>query len=295
MIQIKHPNLEQIAKNHYQAIINYLGKDKVASIDDKIQKKIDPNYTFKKIILAKPKELKKLAVNTNKRKKVFGTSYYSYLSQDKFKLGTKYYRGSDILKSLEIQVCPYCNRNFIYNLSGKRVNYQLDHFYSQTHYPFLSLSFYNLVPSCPTCNGLLQKKDKDVKVNPYDDTFPFDKIRFKLIILKPDFYYNIDGFKIEFDLSALDKEQKSDFESNIEVFSLIKHYKIHKDFILKLIQKNITYSESYLEELYTKFGGHIFKNMEELNNFVIENITTNFNVYPLAKLTKDISEELGLL
>jgi HNH endonuclease len=296
MIPIRHPNLEQIAETHYRAIANYLKNDKLAKINQKIQSFFGLSYDFEKIVLAKPVELKNLAVDSHKNKSIFEKSYYGYLSSDTFYLTeNQYYRGTNIIESLGIQVCPYCNRNFIYNLKNKRATYQLDHFYPQSDYPFLALSFYNLIPSCPTCNGLMQKKEKTVKVNPYDQGFPFDKIRFELVILKPDFYYNPESFRIRFDLSRLNTEQKADFQTNLAVFDLEKHYEKHKNYILRLIQKNITYSEAYLKELQENFNGTVFQNIEEVKGFVNENYDQNFHLRPLSKLTHDIAEELGLL
>ena len=59
----------------------------------------------------------------------------------------------NVLKSLDIKVCPYCNRQYIFNVdNGRKVSAQFDHFYSKSEYPYLALSFYNLIQCCPTCN-----------------------------------------------------------------------------------------------------------------------------------------------
>ncbi len=296
MIAIKHTNLSAIAQNHYQAIANYLPNKKLSKINGTVSKVFGESYDLEKIILANPSELKQLAVAENKGKVIFSESYYSYLSGDYFySQPNQFYRGSAIIESLGIRVCPYCNRNFIYNLNKKRATYQLDHFYPQTDFPFLALSFYNLIPSCVTCNGLLQKNDREIKVNPYDSDFPFDKLRFELKILKPDFYYKQDSFDIAFDLSQLNATQKADFETNMEVFSLALHYNTHKSYVLKLIQQNITYSKAYIQELANHFVGTIFENAQEIKGFVNENIDTNFHLRPLSKLTHDIAKELGLV
>ncbi|MCU0350715.1 MAG: hypothetical protein MUF43_07795 [Flavobacterium sp.] len=301
MIAINPLNIIEIAQTHYQAIRNYLANDKkdkkkLDKINQNIKTHFGEAYNLEKIILATPRELKELAIEENKNKSVFKENYYNYLSSNKFyTIDNQYYRGSNIIESLGIRVCPYCNRNFIYNLNKKRATYQLDHFYSQTHFPFLALSFFNLIPSCVTCNGLLEKKDKEVKVNPYDEMFPFEKIRFELKILKPDFYYNKDSFDIVFDLSHLNPQQQADFQTNIDIFHLELHYKTHKSYVLQLIQRNLTYSEAYIQELYEKFGGTVFENKEQITGFINENIDKNFYLRPLSKLTHDIAKELGLI
>ncbi|WP_338790650.1 hypothetical protein [Bernardetia sp. MNP-M8] len=246
--------------------------------------------------MAKPHELKTIAIERNKSKEILKKSYYNYLSyNDKYTLDGNSYKGHHIIEDLGINVCPYCNRNFIYNINQTRSNYQLDHFYPKKKYPFLCISFYNLIPSCITCNGLTGKSDTDVKVNPYDDTFPFEKIYFELIILKPDFYYNIDSFDIKLNLSLLTDIQKHRFQTNIEAFNLEKHYQKHKEYVLKIIQKNLTYSDSYIENLYKEFEGTIFNNEREMKELITDSTIKYFHLRPLSKLTHDIAKELGLL
>lgn len=57
-----------------------------------------------------------------------------------------------------VSVCPYCNENNIYNTDGDHKSYrsELDHFFPKSKFPFLSLSLYNLIPSCNICNGPLK-------------------------------------------------------------------------------------------------------------------------------------------
>ena len=60
-------------------------------------------------------------------------------------------------KKLNIKSCPFCNNNYIYfyEEGAKKFNTlaTLEHYYPKSKYPHLSLSFYNLIPSCNTCNS----------------------------------------------------------------------------------------------------------------------------------------------
>jgi len=62
--------------------------------------------------------------------------------------------GLRIIKSSNVEICPYCNKRSIECTLGKYVTAtpDLDHFYPKSKYPFLSISLYNLVPSCNYCN-----------------------------------------------------------------------------------------------------------------------------------------------
>lgn len=87
--------------------------------------------------------------------------------------------------------CPYCNYHFIdvTDISNendkeniKRAYLDLDHFMPKSQNPFFALSFYNLIPSCHTCNSG-EKKSKpfspNTHVNPFDKSFD-DYYIFKL-------------------------------------------------------------------------------------------------------------------
>ncbi|TCL67476.1 hypothetical protein EV196_10232 [Mariniflexile fucanivorans] len=38
---------------------------------------------------------------------------------------------------------------------------ELDHYYPKSLYPYFGVSFYNLIPSCQSCNGLGVKGEND--------------------------------------------------------------------------------------------------------------------------------------
>ncbi len=76
--------------------------------------------------------------------------------------------------SLKLTVCPYCNRQYVFTAKNEEGEWkcrpQLDHFYVKSKYPFLSCSFYNLIPSCPFCNEGKNDCDKDT-IYPYLEEF----------------------------------------------------------------------------------------------------------------------------
>lgn len=92
--------------------------------------------------------------------------------------------GGKFIEKVALNVCPYCNRNYIYNFnedSSTKTTAQLDHFYDKSSYPYLAVSLYNLIPSCGTCNLRKSKKDTLEKpiLNPYLDSFD-DFAKFRL-------------------------------------------------------------------------------------------------------------------
>ena len=84
---------------------------------------------------------------------------------------------------------------------------------------------------------------------------------------------------------------------NVAIFQLREVYNQHKDYVLDIIQKNVVYNDSYIESLFKQFEGTLFKNKEDVMRLVLGNYISEEDLgkRPLAKLTRDISEELGLL
>ncbi|WP_419672991.1 hypothetical protein [Aliarcobacter butzleri] len=75
-----------------------------------------------------------------------------------FKYKDKYQNASltpFFTENFNFRTCFYCNKDFITNFeAGKEVStFQLDHFFDKGTYPYLALSFYNLIPSCSACNA----------------------------------------------------------------------------------------------------------------------------------------------
>lgn len=72
----------------------------------------------------------------------------------------------------QVGTCPYCNMADIHYIPATALSQPekgvLDHFYPKEIYPILGLSFYNLIPSCPSCNDVQHKSNKDVTSNKGD-------------------------------------------------------------------------------------------------------------------------------
>ena len=58
------------------------------------------------------------------------------------------------MEKLGIQTCVYCNNaEAVYSDKDEEAYYHFDHWKPKDKYPFLSICFYNLYPSCSICNG----------------------------------------------------------------------------------------------------------------------------------------------
>ena len=100
--------------------------------------------------------------------------------------------GRRLTKKLGVRYCPYCNAETVGVASlgddggpPKLIQSALDHFVSQSDFPFLGLSLWNLIPSCSRCNSNLKgaaNQSFDSMLYPYRDNvakkiqFAFDPL-----------------------------------------------------------------------------------------------------------------------
>lgn len=211
----------------------------------------------------------------------FYSNFFKYKSKlieyNKFKNN-----GSWLASRLNLTVCPYCNRQYTFTIDkgGIITRPQFDHFMPKSIYPFLALSFYNLIPSCPTCNKL--KSDKIIDVNPYNEGFG-NKYKFKLV---GENIYEKGEYKVE----LTNKPNK-----NIETFGLELLYNEHKDYIDEILDKRSAYNESYYDSLIESYKG-LGKQPQEIDRFIwgayLEE--AEHGKRPLSKLTRDILDQLGI-
>lgn len=109
----------------------------------------------------------KTNVNTDEISKYFKEKYES--------LSTSTFIKDNLREKLS--VCPYCNATYLYQLRKRKATggedkndyfaNQLDHYYPKGKYPYLAMSIFNLIPSCPTCNHI--KGSKENHLHPYTE------------------------------------------------------------------------------------------------------------------------------
>ena len=182
----------------------------------------------------------------------------------------------DIVKILNVQVCPYCNRNFLesytivdeYGKKKRMFKGDIDHYYSKNEIPALALSFYN------------EKNIDDVENRRYDSTV----------------WQGIsDNFKIK--IRDVNGENISEHMGNSNlIFRLEKKYNQSKEYAKEIIRKKYIYPETYKDDILKNFG-YIFKDESDLLEtfYSISNSEEFSKNIPLSKFTKDILKQLGIL
>ena len=101
----------------------------------------------------------------------------------KLQTGNKDWNRHKLLSLIGIEVCPYCQRNYISSYeenNDEKTTADLDHFYPKSLYPFLALSLYNFIPSCQICNSRFKgNKDTRDSVYLYEEGFDELGVKFK--------------------------------------------------------------------------------------------------------------------
>ena len=143
---------------------------------------------------------------------------------------------NQMVKSLGLRTCPYCNRAFIGTEEKENLGVQLDHFYSKSIYPFFAVSLYNLIPCCSYCNRIKGNRDAATLVSPFKKDADFENgLRFRLVE---------DG-KVRLYVEKPD----SKLTSNINTFKLDAAYAFHKTEAKQFTDKMRAYPPSLLREI----------------------------------------------
>lgn len=196
--------------------------------------------------------------------------------------------GKWLAERLDVKTCPYCNRQYTFTIEKgtKSIRPEFDHFHSKSKFPFLALSFYNLIPACSICNHT--KSNDPVDKNPYNEGFN-DNFKFRI--------RTKDGNENSLDW-ALEDNIEIDFSAtnqNIEAFALKKLYNEHIDYVKEIIEKTQAYNHSYYNSLIDSYKG-LGKQEADIDRFIWGNYLENaeHEKRPLSKMTKDILQQLNL-
>lgn len=189
-----------------------------------------------------------------------------------------------LASSIGVNVCPYCNRQYIFTSGDdneKITRPQFDHFYSKSRYPILSISLYNLVPSCYICNHV--KGEKKIDYHPYITGFE-DEYKFRINELEH--LINGEDLHISFSKSNL----------NIEKLKLETIYNGHTDYVYEVLYKAFAFSEGYYHALTGMYGKSLGLSSFYINRLIWGNYLNKGEHIkrPLAKLVADILDQLEI-
>lgn len=308
MISIQNKNFNDIESDHFDGcsriVFAQLSKNRLPA---KVEKFIKKN--LKIILIGKPKELHNLALKFNRINrssrhnsqmgKVFSYSIFMRNRQSNADVNNQYcaYKLASLLK---VNVCPYCNRQYTFTIIDNRQGITrpaFDHFLSKSRFPLFGLSLYNLVPSCTICNSTLKGKNHFsivTHLNPYIVGFDDDcKFRYDPQTIDSSIGLGSD-VKIKFWVKPGCKNKRK-IERHIKLFKIGEIYSEHRDLVIELVLKGEMQNRDYFQALMDAFP--TFNHFGELYRMAFGNYyqPSDFDRRPLAKLTRDILDQIGVL
>lgn len=191
-----------------------------------------------------------------------------------------------------VNTCTYCNRQYTLTVmtenNEKIIRPEFDHWFAQSLYPDLALSYYNLIPSCALCNSILkngQDTELSTHVHPYlnsDAGFKFSYRRLRH-----------GEYSVICKVNDLPEAEKKKVENTLSLFRTQEVYNAHADMELKdLLDLALSHPGDYIDELiYHVMRKTSLTEQDVLRMlFGIECDPENMLNRPLSKFKMDIIE-----
>ncbi len=260
------------------------------------------------ILFDKANEMLLASVKRDKRNVDIRYTDYSLLSDKK---------RHDLIDSLGLKTCPYCNRQYITSWTNKgkgKTTADLDHFYPKSLFPLFALSAFNFIPSCHICNSLMKGDRYFETIYPYEDSSEND-VEFNIRVKKSKPRDIVDIWlgkgkdslpdirkKCELTINNIctDMSRKKLIDNEIDLFRLEELYKNHLDeainvfLILRIYLEEDFYRNninSICEKIDMKVtDGDSKVTKEEIRCFLLGLVSDGHGEMdkPLAKLISDI-------
>lgn len=222
-------------------------------------------------------------------------------------------------------VCPYCNATYLFKLrekKGKETNYigaQLDHYHPKDDFPYLAISIFNMIPSCPTCNHIKSNR-KEPHLHPYTEEMG-NNAKFTLSMsclgeLAGVKFENIEEYReiesslgkytrLEFNLKegfdkrvelkikeGIEEELEKRIKNSKEIFQLENKYSGVREEIRDLYFKHKLLSQSQRNETLSEFGDSLGITEKEMEEVYFGARKTDEYKRPLSKFINDIRDFL---
>ena len=196
-----------------------------------------------------------------------------------------------LAKWLNVKTCPYCNMHYTLYAEEyvtkrkihKMAKFQFDHFYDKAEYPMLSMSLFNLVPSCASCNQGKSTDELSLDFHPYftdiGENFKFEvKDPVPLLIGK-------DDEKLDLQIVPLHGVDLTKYKKKFHVEGV---YQRHKDVAREV------FARAYVDAYYGNWMNFAFLEDQKL----AERISKGFypskdeiELRPMTKFQQDLWEQ----
>lgn len=198
--------------------------------------------------------------------------------------------GVELLKVLEVDICPYCGINYFSTVSKEKQKEiavaTFDHYLPQSKYKFLALNLYNLIPCCKNCNSTFKRADETPVLNPFFHSIE-DEIDFRIKenSILDELINNKSEINIEIKYDATNNLAKQ----HKEILFLEERYNYFRNIAKSIIYKRQKYNKEYLKSIKDLDIGLSEEQMENL--LISQDIFGDSE--PFQKFKKDIWMQLN--
>lgn len=193
--------------------------------------------------------------NGNLRRTAFGSAVSEVFNYGDFRDS---YQSKKLLRFLNVRTCTYCNcvPTALYEIenNNERALVTYDHFFSQVEYPYLSLSLFNLIPSCPYCNPLKGSASftPETHVHPYLESLN-DLTKFTINGAIPT--------QEEFEISIEPYDEESKSYLTLSQFEVLQNYNTYKDIIINIYEKRLVNPQEEMPEILARYSNKLGRNI----------------------------------
>ncbi|MBD5339344.1 MAG: hypothetical protein HDR98_09555 [Bacteroides sp.] len=192
--------------------------------------------------------------------------------------------------------CTYCNRQYVITVGGTNdvsriARPELDHWYSKELFPLMSLSIYNLIPSCSICNSSVKGNSifrLSTHIHPYVESNDDPDFTFR---------YKLDSGAESKWTVVLDTASPQ-AQNMIDAFKLDKLYSFHGELEVKdILLFNYQNSDTYLKFLLQDLLSHYHYSKQDIYRMIFGaelDLSANLN-RPFSKLKRDVLIQLGII
>lgn len=206
----------------------------------------------------------------------------------------KNYNSYKLTDNLGVRSCIYCNRTYAITQrkrkdkkDGRLMNPQLDHWFPQSQYPLLQISFHNLIPSCDICNSRVKNKTV-FRLSDHFHPYQLDDANIS-------FSYRFSVLKQKYQIYFKDPSNNEILRTCKEMF-LDQMYDGHGEELDDLITLKREYSIDYLKSLRDAFPNvRLSDELVYRLAFGTEMNKKDFHKRPMSKFKHDILKELGII
>lgn len=210
-----------------------------------------------------------------------------------------------LAKEVGRNTCAYCNRQYVFTVvkgNGQVADERIarpvfDHWFPKSTHPLLSLSLYNLIPSCHICNSSVKgtaEYSLDTHIHPYVHEVGHPDFTFKVAAAaKKELIWEV----------KLDATPGSKEERTINDLCLNEIYSMHgATEVNDLMEFKQKYPAGYLKQLMTDVLNDAVKKGHSLSIdevyrmlFGVELKEEKYLDRPLSKMKHDILHEMGVI